>query len=691
MPKRPLSAEDLLRLIFIGDAQISPDGQTVLFSRRHIGEKNRYVTNLFSVDVKSKEVRQWTQGEDGAGNGRWSPDGSKIAFVSGRDKPSAQIYVLSVNGGEARKLTSFPEGVISGYRWSPNGRHLLVSFRETHPERTAKAKKEREEKGLSDPAWEIDNLWYRLDGDGYFGGQRFKLYMVDGETGEHTLFYDKDQIGHSSFDWMPDSSAVVVGHSASKNPLLDEPDDQFWMIDLKGKTKKISCTFKGDKSSVRISPDGKSLAWIGQKDPEGWGVKNQQLHVMPLEGGVPKILTSTDDWCLDVMAISDANMGHTSDGGGGALVQWSPDNRSIYVSVGRHGEAHLAKVDVRKGGIEFLTSGPQCVQPSNLTADGKTFAGLVGNAETLNEVAVIDVKSGSVKRLTDINHDFYQEVEILPSEDFWLDSTDGVKVHAWVIKPAGFKQNRQYPAILEVHGGPHTQYGWAFFHEFQMLAAQGYVVVFSNPRGSKGYGEDFCAAIKGSWGDKDWDDIQTVRDWMKSQPWIDSKRMGIMGGSYGGYMTNWAIGHTQDFCAAITDRCVSNWVSMAGNSDFPMNRDQYFGGYAWGGLDKIKSLWRQSPLAYFDQVKTPTLIIHSEGDLRCNVEQSDQVFHALQAQGIDSRYVRYPVSTSHGMSRGGPPDLRLHRLGEISKWWQRHFSEKGSTKSSKAKNGPKKK
>jgi dipeptidyl aminopeptidase/acylaminoacyl peptidase len=203
------------------------------------------------------------------------------------------------------------------------------------------------------------------------------------------------------------------------------------------------------------------------------------------------------------------------------------------------------------------------------------------------------------------------------------------------------------------------------------LAAQGYVVVYSNPRGSKGYGEGFCGAIRGDWGNKDWDDIQAVTRWMQHQPYIHPGQMAVMGGSYGGYMTNWTIGHTDAFRVAITDRCVSNFVSMSGSSDFPFNRGGYFKGIPFGDLNDIAELWRQSPLAYFKDVKTPTLIIHSEGDLRCNVEQSEQVFHALQAQGIESRFVRYPSNTSHGMSRTGPPDLRLHRLGEITAWLER--------------------
>ncbi|MDG2292115.1 MAG: prolyl oligopeptidase family serine peptidase, partial [Phycisphaerales bacterium] len=234
----------------------------------------------------------------------------------------------------------------------------------------------------------------------------------------------------------------------------------------------------------------------------------------------------------------------------------------------------------------------------------------------------------------------------------------------------GFKKGKSYPAVLEIHGGPHAQYGEAFFHEFQVLANAGYIVVYSNPRGSKGYGQEHTAAIHGSWGGKDWEDIRAVTDSMLANPSINSKRMGVMGGSYGGYMTLWAIGHTNDFAGAITDRCVSNLVSMGGNSDFVDVPDQYFPGAFWDCPDET---WHSSPIRTMGNVETPTLIIHSEGDLRCNVEQADQVFAALQVRKIPCAFVRYPRETSHGMSRNGPPDMRLHRLHQILDWWKTYL------------------
>lgn len=669
MPKRPIRADDLLRIVFLGDPQINPEGDLILFTRKHVdAAKNKYVSQLWSVDLHG-ETRQWTQGEASAGAGRWSPDGRAIAFVSGREKPSSQIYLLPLGGGEARKVTNLPEGSIGEMKWSPDGATIAFTFRELSPDRTEKAKKEREEKGLSDPPWEIDSIWYRLDGDGYFGNQRHKLYVVDVASGDHRLLYEAASDGFYSFDWNPDSKELAVIHTASPRPFADPPNLQIYRVDLQGQAWRLPGLPKGDKGEPRWSPDGKWIAYAGDVDEEDpWGTRNTKLYVVAADGGEPRDLTGHEDYDLAAATLSD-----TKEAGFGAVLEWAPDSQGLYVQIGWHGESQLGYVDLAKGGTRLLTEGRHSIAVGNLSRDGARIAAIWGHATRLPEIAVIapELATGNPapKVLTDFNGDFHDEIALSEPEEVWVDSTDGAKVHAWVMRPIGYREPKRYPAVLEVHGGPHAQYGWAFFHEFQILAAEGYAVVYSNPRGSKGYGEAFCAAIRGDWGNKDWDDVQALTRWMQHQTFIHPGLMGVMGGSYGGYMTNWVIGHTDEFRAAITDRCVSNMVSMAGNSDFPFNKDGYFHGVAWGDLKQIEGLWNQSPIAYFEQVKTPTLIIHSEGDLRCNVEQSEQVFTALQQQGIESRFVRYPVSTSHGMSRGGPPDLRLHRLGEITKWW----------------------
>lgn len=663
MPKRPMRPEDLLRFVLVGDPQLSPRGEQVLFTRKTVDEKNRTVGQLWTVD-RQGTLRQWTSGEKGSGGGRWSPDGSQIFFTSSREGTS-QVYSIPTNGGEARKLTSFPEGAIGEVRLSPDGSKLALTFRPLIPTETKEAKKEREEKGLSEPPVEIDHLWYRLDGDGYFANERHALYLVDAKSGEATKLLDDDPHGSYAYDWSPDSMELCVVHNATKDPFVEKPNKQIWRVTLDGKSTLVEGLPKGDKESPRWSPDGKWIAYAGDVDEDDpWGTRNTKLYVVPAEGGKARDLTGATDYDLSVATLSD-----TKDAAFGTPMEWKSDSSGLYVQVGTHGEQQLGFVPL-DGGVDLLTEGRHTLTIGNVKAGA--VAAIYGDATHLPEVAVIEpeLATGRLvpRLLTDFNSDLLEEVEIAEPEEVLIDTTDGLKLHGWVLRPPASISQEAGPAVLQVHGGPHTQYGWAFFHEFQCQVAEGYTVVYTNPRGSKGYGEAWTAAIRGDWGHKDWEDVQAATEWIKAQPWADTSKLAIMGGSYGGFMTNWAIGHTHDFACAITDRCVSNMVSMAGNSDFPFNKEGYFGGYPWGGLEAIAPLWKQSPLAYFDGVKTPTLVIHSVGDLRCNIEQGEQVFSALQMQGVPSRFVRYPVSTSHGMSRSGPPDLRQHRLREILGW-----------------------
>ena len=513
----------------------------------------------------------------------------------------------------------------------------------------------------------INDVLYRLDGDGYFNDDRHHLYILDAYTGEHTDIYTGDRTGNMSFDWSPTSDELIVIHSANAKPILEKPNDQLYRVSLDGYATKLEGLPTGDKSQPKWSPDGKWIAYAGDVDEaDPWGTRNTKIYLVSVDGEAAKDLTGHQDYDFGVATLSD-----TKEAAYDVNIIWLPDSSALISEVGYQGENQIAQIDIN-GGVTLLSTGKHYLGLGNVSKDGTKGAGVFGHPGQIPEVALLNfAPKFSFQPLTDLNKEFHNSVETLIPEETWIDSTDGVKVHGWVIKPADFDESKTYPAVLEIHGGPHTQYGWVFFHEFQVLAANGYVVVYTNPRGSKGYGEAFCKAIQGDWGNKDWEDIQAALKYMQDQPWIDSSKLGIMGGSYGGYMTNWAIGHTHDFAAAITDRCVSNMVSMAGNSDFPFNKDAYFKGVAWGSLDDIKELWRQSPIAYFTGVVTPTLVIHSEGDLRCNVEQSEQVFTALQSQGVESRFVRYPSSTFHGMSRNGPADLRMHRLGEIVAWWKK--------------------
>jgi dipeptidyl aminopeptidase/acylaminoacyl peptidase len=640
---------------------MSPDGTELLFCRKTIGEKNDYRTQLVSVGLDG-ELREWTRRDGSAVYGRWSPDGARIAFLGARENEGTQLCLLETAGGEARALTDLPEGDFAGFRWSPDGRRIAFSFRERHPDWTEKARQEREEKGLSTPARVADNAFYRFDGEGFFLDRRHALFVAEIETGKVEKLYEGCPWGRYGFAWAPDGKRLAITRSFQKNLWRDPADDRLLLVDLKGKAKELSGQPLGYKTAPRWSPDGQWIAYLGNPDPlDHRGVGNTELFVAPARGGEPKRLTASTDFDLEVSTLSD--MGDV----GGEYLEWAPDSSALLVSLGTRGENQLARVGL-DGKLKFLTEGKHVVTPGGASADGRRVGCLLSDPSSPAEPAVWEAKGG-LRTLARLNAELLQEVRLGKPEEIEVLAEDGAPVHAWRIRSTGSKAD-QRPAVLEIHGGPQCQYGWTFFFEFQVLAAAGYDVVYSNPRGSKGYGRDHVAAIAGHWGGKDWEDVAAVKDWMRRQPDLDPKRLGVMGGSYGGYLTNWAIGHTDDFAGAITDRCVSNLLAKALNSDYPYYPGTYWQGKGYGPLEANADLWRDSPLAYFDRVTTPTLIIHSEGDLRCSVEQGEQVFFALQTRGVPSRFVRYPVSTSHGMSRSGPPDLRLHRLGEILAWWK---------------------
>lgn len=661
-----ISPDDLLKFQWLSDPQISPDGEQVLFTRKVVGEKNAYETAVWIADTDGRgDPRAFTHGPRDS-HARWSFDGRRVALVRATERTQPQIHLMPATGGEAKPLTRFGEGSIASFRWAPDGRSLAVMWRAVDPEWSESAKKEREANGLSSPPRVIDDPWYRLDGDGYFNAQRYALYLVDSSTGEAKLIFDRDTLGQFSYDFSPDSRHIIVSANTDKRALFKHWQWDLLRIDLRsGKIAKVPDLPIGAKTGVVWSPDGRHVAYAGREGVDGsYGTENLEVWICdPFKGG-GRSLTAKSDYCTMAATLSDSGEAAFA-----PQLLWSRDSRRVYFRLGWQGEAHVASVERRGGGVKFHTAGGFEHFFGSLSADGSRFALIRSDALNLPEVHVASMRpSMSFKPVTSLNTALLSSFTLSAPTMKWLPTADGTKVQTWTIRPPHLPKSRKTPGLLLVHGGPHAQYGVTFFHEFQCLAAAGYTVVFSNPRGSKGYGRDHCAAIRGAWGTADWVDIQAVTEFMQNHPAIDTKRLGIAGGSYGGYMTNWAIGHTKAFAAAITDRCVSNLISMCGSSDYPEIPDHYWPGAPW---DRPEAMWESSPIKHFKGVKTPTLIIHSEGDLRCNVEQAEQVHAALCVQKVPCRFVRYPASTSHGLSRNGPADLRLHRLRENLAWWKR--------------------
>jgi len=670
MPKRPLAKEDLLTLTFPGDPQISPDGGRIALTAKTVdAEKNRYLSHLWLYDVESDELRQFTFGEVSDTSPRWSPDGARLAFTRTVDKRT-QIWTMPVDGGEARPLTDLPEGGISQITWSPGGDRLAFAFRPIPEERTQKARQEREESGTSTPPRVVTRMLYRLDGAGFLD-ERQHIWVCDTKTGESRQITDGDYDDNAPV-WDPEDDRIAFLSNRSERPEITPYDIDIWLVDANGGAPERVETPIGAKGSLSWSPDGSLLAYTGtEAGDDPWRPDHDQLWVVSPKGGDARCLTSKLDRPIGNTTLSDTRDAFA----GGSPPLWSGDGSRLFVPVSDRGSCHVYGVPL-DGEPRPLTKGKLDVGGWSSDLEGTRFALLVSHPTRPGEIAFGTQTNNELdwQLVTDFNRDWLDAIELSEPEELWTNTDDGQQVHGWLLSPLDGDAQKPYPLLLYIHGGPHAQYGHTFFHELQWHAARGYAVLYANPRGSSGYSEAFMAAIRGNWGERDYRDIMAVLDHAVSLSSVDGDRLAVAGGSYGGYMTNWIVGHSDRFACAVTDRSVVNLQSMAGTSDIPhtlLHPDGYWAGTPW---DDPTTLQQQSPLRYLENVKTPTLIIHSEGDLRCPIEQAEQLFTTLKWRGVETVFVRYPAETSHGLSRSGPPDLRLDRLERIGEWLDRFLA-----------------
>jgi dipeptidyl aminopeptidase/acylaminoacyl peptidase len=667
---RQINAQDLLSMCFVSEPQLSPDGALVAFVSRWIDpKKNRYFSNLWLVPTDGVEPRRFTVGDYGDTSPCWSPDGGRIAFISDRSD-SSQIWFIPVDGGEAAQLTKLEEGNIGSLAWSPDGTKIAFSFRAI-PAADRKAEREaREEEHRSYPPRVIRRAGYREDGIGYNGGERWRLQAVNVETGDANQLTSEDYDDHSPA-WSPDGRTIAFVSNRSEDADLTPGCQDIWLIPSDGGTVRQVTNQSGHKQSPAWSPVGAEIAYIGHDHPdEIWGVSDPHLWVVSVESGEAQDLTASLD-----RPVGHHTLGDTSESEvGSASLIWSDDGTCLFFLVSDSGSCHLYAVNRNGGEPQQLTQGAIDVCAFSADRGTRQLALQIGSATEPGDVYLLPIGNGdrnTPMRLTDTNREWKAELALSKPEEIWFDTYDGKKIQGWIVKPPDFDPHRKYPLILEIHGGPHTQYGNAFFHEFQLLAARGYVVLYTNPRGSKGYGEAFTGAIRGTWGEPELNDLIAGVDYVIDQGYVDSERLGITGGSYGGFMTNWAVGHTDRFKAAVTQRSVTNMISMAGTCDVQLMGDRtYFPSEVW---EDPTLYWKLSPLSYVQNISTPLLILHSEGDLRCPIEQGEQLFIALKRLKRDVEFVRYPGEASHDLSRNGPPDLRLDRLRRIVEWMDKHL------------------
>ncbi|MFZ5824630.1 MAG: prolyl oligopeptidase family serine peptidase [Bacillota bacterium] len=660
--RRRLTAEDLFQFRLPGDAQISPDGRRIAYVESFMRkESNDYGSRIMLLVDGAKPV-PLTGGEKDS-NPRWSPDGRYLSFSRG-----GQVWLLPTGGGEAWQLTR-NKGCGGAAVWSPDSSKIaltaLLGPNGLEPERN-----EGEQdyfKKFTAGVKVITDLHYKVDGMGFPGDKKPQIVIVDVESGEARQLTG-GPFGHTSPAWSPCGKWISLA-AVREEDAEDKRRHFIWVVPAEPSSLPVPDAEYRRLSpeglvatGARWSPDGSQIAFVGRPNRRH-APPDMRLYVVPAEGGEVRCLTAAHDRPVGIAAAVDMAPP------GGLDPTWAADGSAIYLPMSDHGAVYLARVDVASGEVAYLTEGDQVVFGGSVSADGARFALTVGRVD--DPAQIYRLEKGGLRRLTDANHAFLAQVETAPVHRFrFRAGPDAPEVDGWLVEPAGREPGRKYPAVLEIHGGPAAMYPHSYFLEFQYLASLGFAVVYTNPRGGLGYGEAFSGALaEANWGTVDYQDLMAGVDAALAQyDWLDAERLGVAGGSYGGYMTNWIVGHTKRFQAAVTMRSISNWLTMWGTSDIAYDQIE-----EWGAPWEDETPWKRiSPLTYVTEIQTPLLIEHQEEDHRCPVEQAEQLYVALRKLRRPVKFVRYP-GESHGMSRGGRPWHRVHRLLTIGDWFQHYL------------------
>jgi len=650
--------QDVYELTGVADPRLSPDGATAAYVVGSVDQDaNEYKAAIWMAAVDgSSPPRRFTTSDKVDGDPRWSPDGTRLAFTSNRAGKASQLYVMPVAGGEPCKLTSLKEDVTQ-VAWSPDGTRLCFVARVPDAAYEEEDDKKRSPRRLT-------RLQYKLDSVGWTADRPQHLFVVpaDGST-EPMQLTDGDYEDHSP-SWSPDGATIAFVSARHPDWDLEMVDDVYLVAAGGGEPRRLT-QGGGSVGSPSWSPDGSRLAverYAGVFDDP----QHTKIALVDAANGEFTVLTAgLDRNCTTYPGMREPLW----DGDELVFVVEDHGRTHVYrVAAAGSGEPRLlvggervvTGLDVAAGRLVFTASEP--ARPSELYDGGPA----AGGASAAN----------AGRRLTSVSAAFSAARELVAPERFTAISADGSEVDAWIMRPAGCEQGKRYPTLLNIHGGPYNQYGEDFFDEFQVYCGAGYAVVFCNPRGSSGSTEEWARAIRGpgvlgpGWGSVDYDDCMAAMDEaVRRFDFVDADRLGVIGGSYGGYMTSWIVGHTDRFKAAVSERAVNNFDSQWGSSDFGWDFKGYMGTFLF---EDVQTYLKVSPSTYAEDIHTPLLILHSENDLRCPVEQAEHLFVTLRLLKRPVEFVRFPAE-SHELTRSGSPLHRVQRFEIVVEWFDRYL------------------
>jgi dipeptidyl aminopeptidase/acylaminoacyl peptidase len=628
----------------VGSPRVSPDGKKVVYTISDAvmaPNKSEFVSQIWMATTDGKENHQITFGDDSSSNPKWSPDGNWIAFTSNRKEKKNNLYLLRSNGGEAEPLTDVKSGV-SNFEWSPDGR--WIAFIMTDPKTE---EEEKNEKGKNDFRWVDENAkmsrLYLISVQKDAGGKREPRKLT---TGNYAV---------SDFDWSGDGSRIVFSHTKT---LIanDWTTSDVSIIDVASGRVEVLAGAPAAESSPTFAPDGKAIAMLVSDNPPRWA-QSDSIQILPLNGGQAKTLS----------ASFDAQP---------TIAGWSADGRRIYFSEAKGTGTQIYAIDVATNQIEEIKTTPAVYSGVSLNHSGGMFGFVRQTSDAPPEAFVASVSNFAPVQISKANADLRMP-PLGKTEVIRWKSTDGKEIEGLLTYPVGYQAGQKVPLILNIHGGPagvfqQTFIGGRGVYPLATFAYRGYAILRPNPRGSSGYGTEFRRANIKDWGGADYQDLMTGVDKAIEMGVADPQRLGVMGWSYGGFMTTWIVTQTQRFKAASAGAPVTNLMSFTGTADIPSFIPDYFGGQFWQAMELYQ---KQSPMFNIKGVKTPTMIQHGEADIRVPISQGYEFYNALKAQGVPTRMIVLPRQP-HGPNE---PKMQLAVMQANLEWFEKYLGVKSPT------------